>query len=146
MTTEAPPRTFSLFVRGQPAAKGSLTAFIVGDRAIVTEKRSSSSRHWQRDVRIVLQHYWSGPPIGLLRASELKPVAVVLTFDLLKPPSAPKYRDHPTVTPDIDKLARAILDAFQGVVLVDDRQVVRLEVVKRYAPEQGVHIAVEEMT
>lgn len=147
MTTEAAPRTFELFVRGQPAPKGSMVPFLDKEgKPFLTEKRNSSSRQWQRDVRTVLQLYWTGPPIGVQRATMLRPVAVVLTFDLLKPPSAPKYRDHPTVTPDIDKLARGVLDAMHGIVIVDDRQIVRLEVAKRYAPEQGVHIRVEEIT
>jgi hypothetical protein len=45
-------------------------------------------------------------------------------------PSAPKY---PATTPDIDKLARALLDALTGVLVLDDKQVVELTCRKSWA-------------
>lgn len=38
----------------------------------------------------------------------------------------------PTVAPDLDNIAKAILDACNGVVYLDDKQVVSLNVMKRY--------------
>ena len=60
--------------------------------------------------------------------------------DALKP-SSPR---SPTVKPDVDKLARAIMDALTGVAYVDDSHVTRLLVLKRYcrAPER-VDVVVE---
>lgn len=62
---------------------------------------------------------------------------------LLKP-SAPAY---PTGRPDIDKLARAVLDAITGVIIRDDAQVVSVSAGKLYATNgRGpcVEISVEE--
>jgi Holliday junction resolvase RusA-like endonuclease len=66
------------------------------------------------------------------------PVAVELTFTVRKPTSAPKTRRiWPTTRPDIDKLARAILDALTNAgVLRDDSQVTTLIAHKAYPNEQ----------
>ena len=48
--------------------------------------------------------------------------------------------DYPTGKPDIDKLARAILDALTGIWWDDDSRVVSLEAVKIYVDPIGVAI------
>ena len=51
-------------------------------------------------------------------------------------------RSLPTVPPDVDKLARSLLDSCKGV-WGDDSQVVRLEVSKKYATGQpGVAVTI----
>jgi len=51
-------------------------------------------------------------------------------------------RQYPTVPPDVDKLARSLLDSLKGV-WGDDSQVVRLEVSKKYASgESGVAVTI----
>ncbi len=127
--------TFRTFVRGVPAAKGNLTAFVVRGRPIVTERKTGGVKEWQAAVNAVLQDRWTGPPLE-------GPVRVQLGFCLLKPPSVPKKRYCPTVKPDIDKLARAVLDAMTGIVFRDDAQVVSLLAAKRYHSEGGVEVEV----
>lgn len=63
------------------------------------------------------------------------PVWVSVTFRLQRPRSAPKRVVRPTTKPDLDKLARACLDAMSGVLFADDSQVVSLHVQKEYAGE-----------
>jgi Holliday junction resolvase RusA-like endonuclease len=65
------------------------------------------------------------------------PIKVRINFELQRPesvsnPKRKSWREHPTVKPDVDKLARAILDSLTGVVYVDDSQVIKLTVEKRY--------------
>ena len=70
------------------------------------------------------------------------PVTVRVTFRLPCPqghvgsrglrPSAPR---HPSTRPDLDKLARAVLDALTGVVFADDAQVAELIATKVYAAQ-----------
>ena len=68
---------------------------------------------------------------------------VSLGFAFLRPKSvSKKKRPYVTVKPDVDKLARAVLDAMTGVVFRDDAQVVKLEVEKQYSAMAGVGIAV----
>ena len=115
----------------------------------------------RRDQRITSDNPKMKPWRQLIRkaldAEEMKPidgpVRVSLAFMLPRPkghhgakglvPSAPAY---PTPRPDIDKLARAALDALTGPAFADDSQVVELIVHKHYATETpGVDIRIEAM-
>jgi len=74
------------------------------------------------------------------------PVAVEITFFRLRPKSAPKRVQLPATAPDIDKLARGILDAIQkGVLIRDDSQVVDLVARKRFGAVAGVDVVVREL-
>lgn len=58
-------------------------------------------------------------------------------------PNAPGYV---TRTPDIDKLARAALDALTGVAFLDDKQVAVLRASKEYSDDRpGLHVAIREL-
>lgn len=46
----------------------------------------------------------------------------------------------PRTKPDLDNVAKAILDACNGITFVDDSQVTDLTVAKRYAAEPGVTV------
>lgn len=65
------------------------------------------------------------------------PLAVFAHFILTKPPSlrGVRNRQFPSVKPDIDNYAKAVLDAFNGVFWHDDGQVTSLHVQKHYADE-----------
>lgn len=41
-------------------------------------------------------------------------------------------KEYPTVKPDVDNVAKTIMDALSGVVYKDDKQVVDLSIKKRY--------------
>lgn len=46
---------------------------------------------------------------------------------------------------DVDNIAKIILDALNGVAYYDDKQVVKLEVIKKYASEGYAEIEMEEI-
>ena len=77
------------------------------------------------------------------------PVAVDLTFRLPRPKTiTPAKRPLPHVKPDIDKLARTVLDALtDSGVWGDDAQVVELGLSKAYADHApaGVTITLTEI-
>lgn len=50
----------------------------------------------------------------------------------------------PTSKPDIDNVAKAILDACNGVVFRDDAQVVMLAATKAFSDEPGVRVVIRE--
>lgn len=61
---------------------------------------------------------------------------VDIYFTLDRPSSVPEWkRLAPTVKPDIDKTARAVLDALTGILWVDDCQVTDMRIVKQYVVE-----------
>lgn len=75
---------------------------------------------------------------------------VSISFFMPKPASAPKTKKIAAVKrPDIDKLARAALDALTDVCFEDDSQVVNLHLYKRYAggcqANAGAHVHVYSM-
>ena len=50
----------------------------------------------------------------------------------------------PTKKPDVDNIAKSILDAMNGLVFEDDNQVSKISVEKRFALEEKAVIEVEE--
>jgi crossover junction endodeoxyribonuclease RusA len=129
--------TFSVVGHAQP--QGSTKAFMPkGARYPVVTSDNPNLGQWRQLVAHAAQPYAAGGP---LRGG----VVVLLTFSLQRPKSLPKrVREH-LKKPDIDKLARAVLDALTGILFVDDSEVVRLTATKQYAaPHQppGVLISI----
>ncbi len=50
----------------------------------------------------------------------------------------------PTKKPDVDNIAKTILDAMNGFVFKDDNQVSKIQVEKRFALEEKIEVSVEE--
>jgi Holliday junction resolvase RusA-like endonuclease len=79
-------------------------------------------------------------------------VSVYLYVRLSIPHSYPKKRGEaclngselPCKKPDIDNIAKTYLDAMNGVIFVDDTQVIDLHVKKLYAEKAGVDVMVME--
>lgn len=80
---------------------------------------------------------------GADRFPLIGPIAIDLVFTVAKPKSAPKTRrTWPVVKPDIDKLARAVLDAGTIARLWgDDSQVVSLIADKAYPHETPLSLS-----
>ena len=80
------------------------------------------------------------------------PVSVFLYVRLPIPQSYPKKRreaclsgvEMPCKKPDIDNIAKTYLDAMNGVIFVDDTQVIDLHVKKLYSEKAGVDVMVTE--
>ncbi len=81
-----------------------------------------------------------------------QPLIVNLGFGVPIPKSTPKYKVEqmingtikPTKKPDADNLAKAVMDALNGVAWVDDSQVVRVSIYKEYAKEPYVYIYIHD--
>ena len=124
-------------VNGIPAPQGS-KRHVGGGRMV---ESSAAVGPWREAIRSEIQDALEGGEHGFPEG----PVTVFATFYLkrsqghygtgrnshLLKPSAPAY---PAIRPDLDKLARAVLDAIvMGGAIGDDKQVVTLEVTKLYA-------------
>lgn len=80
------------------------------------------------------------------------PVSVRIAIDVQIPQSWSKARRkaaedkqvHPG-KPDLDNVAKAVLDALNGICYQDDKQVVRLVVVKRYGVEPMIEVFMHEV-
>jgi crossover junction endodeoxyribonuclease RusA len=115
-------------VTGHPEPQGSSKAFMrPGMKYPVVTSDNPNLKGWRTLVAYAAQHAVgiNGPLCG--------GVHVVLDFALQRPKSLPKRASQHLKKPDIDKLARAVLDALTGILYHDDSEVVRLDVTKRYA-------------
>jgi Holliday junction resolvase RusA-like endonuclease len=80
------------------------------------------------------------------------PIAVWMHINVPIPASYSKKRkeacllglEMPCKKPDIDNVAKGILDAMNGIVYKDDVQVIRLTLHKQYSTEPSVYIMVRE--
>lgn len=126
-------------VTGLPVTQGSKTAFVVKGRPVLKESGGDALKAWRYAIATEARGA-AATTGGML----LGPLAVNLAFGLPKPASAPKRkRTWPIAqrSGDVDKLARAALDAMTGVVFADDAQVIALAVTKDYGPP-GVQVEV----
>ena len=81
-----------------------------------------------------------------------EPICVNLVFGMPIPQSTPKSRREAmregvirhTKRPDVDNLAKSVLDALNGVAWEDDSQIVRLSVSKQYRETPDVYIYIHE--
>lgn len=131
----------TLFVPGDAAPQGSKRH--VGRGRMVESSKAVGP--WRERVALAAHHLaahqqgWTLAPAGV-------PVAVDLVFVRPRPVSTPKSRTPPaTKKPDVDKLARAVLDALTGIAWADDSQVIDLRARKRLAEigeTPGVYITV----
>lgn len=126
----------TFFVAGIPVPQGSKTAYVVGKRAVLTDANKATLKPWRAEVTRVARASW------LDRAQLLGvPVHVRAVFVFERPKSV--KRDAPSVKPDVDKLARALLDAVTDAgVWKDDSQVTDLHVEKVYGAAPGVHVVI----
>lgn len=131
----------TFFVPGTPAPQGSKRYLGVKGGKGITVESSKRVAPWRADVRAEAQKVFDAPFDG--------PIAVSLTFVLARPKGHYRTGRHahllrdaapawPASRPDIDKLARAVLDAVKGIAWHDDAQVARLTVWKTY--DEGVGI------
>ena len=80
-------------------------------------------------------------------------VAVYIYIKLAVPKSYSKKRseaclsglERPTKKPDWDNVSKSICDAIQGIVILNDTQIVDAHVTKVYAANAGVDVGVKEI-
>jgi Holliday junction resolvase RusA-like endonuclease len=121
-------KSMAFQVFGDPVPQGSKRAFVVKNRAVVVDDNKATLRSWRTAVVDAARAELNG------EAPDLGPVRVTLMFFLRQPkrPKAPV----PITKPDVDKLARAVLDGMTDAgVFRDDSQVTTLTVRKRYTTE-----------
>lgn len=143
-------RSVTFTVRGVPKPKGSMKAFVPKawavaavaagktPRAVVTHD-SGDSASWQSLVRGQAQTLYEPPFAGA--------VGVSILFRMPRPKSLPRRVVHCVKKPDVDKLARLVLDGLAGVLFARDQAVVELAARKVYCPPDlapGAVITVSE--
>ena len=129
-------RSLAFQVFGDPVPQGSKRAFVVKrvvgrqvkPQAVVVDDNRVSLKTWRSAIVDAARAELNG------EAPELGPVRITLMF-FLRQPKRPKA-SVPITKPDVDKLARAVLDGMTDAgVIRDDSQVTTLTARKRYTTE-----------
>jgi Holliday junction resolvase RusA-like endonuclease len=111
-------------VQGIPASQGSHSVF----NGRIVQVNSAKHKAWRNAVTFAAMEQIQGEPIDT-------PVEVNIVFYLPRP--ATVTREFPSVTPDLDKLIRAVLDSLTAAkIYTDDSRVIRIASVKLYADDR----------
>lgn len=128
--------TLEFEVYGDPASQGS-HAIIHGR---IVQVNSAKHKAWRNAVKSAAIEALPDNWIPLDEAIELSVI-----FYLPKPKSV--VRDYPTVTPDLDKLVRAVGDSLKDAkVLTDDSRIVTIHAQKLYAGDRGLGASIRVNT
>ncbi len=111
-----------LWVPGEPVPQGSMRS----PRAGVVLHNSKALMPWRDSIAWTAKSKWRG------QALLDEPVNLTCEFYFAKPKKARTdvFRD---TAPDLDKLIRAVGDALQGVVIVNDSRIVSVIAQKKWA-------------
>lgn len=145
---------FTLFVEGTPAPQGSKTPVMRNGRVFLIEGKGKGNQRWKLWRKTVADAVLDNMKLeGLEETDNL--VGVNLEFKIRRPSSKPKRVRAVGVRPDVDKLARSVLDSLttskkQESLLSDDSRVVELKCSKYYVEDNddspaGVHIEVYDL-
>jgi len=131
-----------LTIYGKAAGMGSKTAFVRGNRAIITDANPQARKQWANAVTAAAAEAMNGrkPLVG--------PVSAEVTFCFCRPKShygtgrnsgglkgsAPMLHSQ---SPDIDKLLRALFDALTGVCYLDDRLIWKVTAERQWTVNQA---------
>ncbi len=133
-------------IEGEPVGKARPRVYHTNGvtRAVTPEK----TKEYERQAKIA---YWGEYGHRMLYLTEPLSVEIIAEYNI--PQSASKKKRAamlageicPTKKPDIDNVVKSILDALNGVAYSDDKQVVRLTAVKRYAEAPKTTVLIKEV-
>lgn len=111
-----------------------------------TPKQTISFENWVKDCYFRSVSSIDNKPTD-------KPLKVAITMYVEIPQSKSKKQKEkmltgeikPIVKPDVDNVAKSILDALNGIIYLDDKQVVDLRVRKQYAEVPSVSVWISEV-
>jgi len=126
-------QSLAFTVPGAAVPQGSAKAFLPkGWRRPVITGDNARTKPWRACVASAAQDAQYRE--GTWRRVSDEAIEIVVGCYFIRPTSvSAKRRPSHTVKPDVDKLARALLDALTGLLWRDDAQVVSLTITKAYA-------------
>jgi Holliday junction resolvase RusA-like endonuclease len=129
---------------GDAVGKGRPRVSTIGGRPRLYTPAKTAA--WERQVADACQG-----AMGSLAPTE-SAWAVRIDISCRIPASWPRKRREAALQgreipgkPDLDNVAKSVLDACNGVAYIDDKQVVRLTVSKRYGASPGIEVHMHEV-
>ena len=119
--------SFTFEVLGEPIPQGSLKAFTPkGWKRPILTSDNKRTKPWKQEVKQMAMEAMAQMVPRVIRFEKPKAIGIECRFYFQRPKSTKKAIVDKVTKPDIDKLARAILDALTGIVFEDDSQVTTL--------------------
>lgn len=115
----------------------------------------ATGRTFTDDTTVSYENYIKTLALEALRGASPLEGPVALAIDIRKRPPASVSEKRrrfmlggqmlPTTKPDIDNVAKLVMDALNGVAWHDDKQIVALQMTRRYAAEDSLYVAFREL-
>jgi Holliday junction resolvase RusA-like endonuclease len=142
---EAEPVTIT--VPGKPQGKGRARAFVSPRTGQVGHYTPKNTVEYENQIRAAATVAMGGrqPLAGPVEMVMRAVMAIPTSWPLRKRQQALTGEIKPTTKPDLDNVAKAFKDALNGVAYVDDSQIVRATLEKRYGNAPFVVATVREI-
>jgi len=132
------PQMLTFYVNGQPVAQPRHRIASRGRFATAYIPRSHAIHAWKWAVEEAARE--QAERVGWVPVKG-EPLSVVMQF-YFRQSRSNKTRHH-VQRPDLDNLAKAVLDALHGIVFLDDACVVGLRLEKEWASQSGLSVEVQ---
>lgn len=124
---------------------------IPGEPRPLQRHRHSAGRAYDTQANIDAKALIQGYAFIAMRTANHRtlfggPLHLTLHFGLTRPKTIPASRTWPDSKPDIDNLIKLVCDACNGVVWIDDAQIVDCSAQKRYDKTPHTMIVVRQLT
>ena len=139
-------RKIEFFVPGAPVGKGRPRAARRGTGVVMfTPEKTAGYEALVAAAASNAMRAEAGPLFtGPLEAVLEMRIPIPASWSKAHKAAALAGTEPPTSKPDIDNVAKAILDACNGMVFRDDAQVVMLVATKAFSDEPGVRVVIRE--
>jgi len=133
-------------IPGDPRGKGR-PRFARRGRKTVTYTDDKTAAYENLVGLYATQAMKSSPPIlGPLKLTIYAYMPIPASWSGKKKTAALAREIYPTGLPDIDNIAKAVLDGLNRIAFADDKQVVTLAMGKRYSDQPGLVVWVNQET
>ena len=129
----------SMFIPGVPIAQPRPRITVRGKHGVAYVPRDHAIHEWRAKIKDMVQRR-----MGPCRPIIGRAIHVKMEFYLARPKS--NRQQLPISRPDLDNLAKAVLDAVNGVIWGDDSQVTTVVMSKRWHNNQGLWLEISEDT
>ncbi len=122
-------------VYGNPVSKKAHRSYYNKRIGRISTYSDAKQVNWEALIKLIASQH---RPEKLLNC----PLSVDATFYLLKPRSKPKKCLYPDTKPDHDNLEKALYDALEGIVYVNDSRIVDKKFKKRWGDPPRVEVII----
>ena len=128
---------------GEPQGKGRHRVQVVGKGKIHTYTPDKTA-NYENLVKIMYLKQGNGERLqGAIKATIAAYYAIPQSWTKKKKEQACKGLIYPQKKPDMDNIAKIILDSLNGIAYEDDKQVVELHLYKQFAEQGKVYVTLE---